>query len=292
MYIGCMNHEKSCVCLFIVGYKIIEFANPRLSGLDWPPKYWPLSSFSEAVALSLAYVVLIAFLCLIMRNKKSEEQCADLNIFQRIKKQPLMLFVVAYNLVQVGLCAWMVYTCVLEAYNKNYVWSCNPFRIREPGMARIVWIFYLSKVLDYLDTVFIVVRGKWRQLSFLHVYHHFSVMLIYWINLNGGYDGDVYYTVVLNGGIHVVMYTYYLLRVCNVPVPMPLKALVTRAQMLQFVLMNVQGVYVLYFDCQYPARIVYMYLVYVFSLLLLFQNFASKTYTKKDAARLKANKKD
>ena len=29
------------------------------------------------------------------------------------------------------------------------------------------------------------------------------------MNLNVGYDGDVYVTIVLNGFIHTVMYTYY-----------------------------------------------------------------------------------
>lgn len=31
----------------------------------------------------------------------------------------------------------------------------------------------------------------------------------YWLNINAGYDGDVYLTIVLNGFIHTVMYTYY-----------------------------------------------------------------------------------
>lgn len=31
----------------------------------------------------------------------------------------------------------------------------------------------------------------------------------YWLNVNAGYDGDVYLTIVLNGFIHTVMYTYY-----------------------------------------------------------------------------------
>lgn len=29
------------------------------------------------------------------------------------------------------------------------------------------------------------------------------------MNVNAGYDGDVYLTIVLNGFIHTVMYTYY-----------------------------------------------------------------------------------
>lgn len=35
------------------------------------------------------------------------------------------------------------------------------------------------------------------------------LLQFYWLNINEGYDGDVYLTVLLNGFIHTVMYTYY-----------------------------------------------------------------------------------
>lgn len=52
-------------------------------------------------------------------------------------------------------------------------------------MTRVLHIFYLSKVLDFADTVFIVVRRKWRQLSFLHLYHHTSIFLV---GVGGGFS--------------------------------------------------------------------------------------------------------
>ncbi len=33
----------------------------------------------------------------------------------------------------------------------------------------------------------------------------------YWLNINVAYDGDVYYTVILNSFVHLVMYFYYFL---------------------------------------------------------------------------------
>lgn len=41
------------------------------------------------------------------------------------------------------------------------------------------------------------------------MYHHFSIFLFYWLNTRVNYDGDIYLTIVLNGFIHTVMYTYY-----------------------------------------------------------------------------------
>lgn len=47
-------------------------------------------------------------------------------------------------------------------------------------------------------------------MSFLHVFHHFSIFSIYYLVTLMGYDGDIYYTVVANSFIHFVMYFYYL----------------------------------------------------------------------------------
>ena len=42
--------------------------------------------------------------------------------------------------------------------------------------------------------------------------------------------------------------------------------------------MNTQAAYVLFFGCPYPRNVSIMYLIYVTSLLALFQNFSDRTY--------------
>lgn len=39
-------------------------------------------------------------------------------------------------------------------------------------MARAVWLYYMCKITELLDTVFFVLRKKQNQVSFLHLYHH------------------------------------------------------------------------------------------------------------------------
>lgn len=39
-------------------------------------------------------------------------------------------------------------------------------------MARAVWLYYMCKITELLDTVFFVLRKKQKQISFLHLYHH------------------------------------------------------------------------------------------------------------------------
>lgn len=36
---------------------------------------------------------------------------------------------------------------------------------------------FILKLIDYLDTVFFILRKKWAQISFLHVYHHIMVSI-------------------------------------------------------------------------------------------------------------------
>mmetsp|Transcript_2510 Transcript_2510/g.3903 ORF Transcript_2510/g.3903 Transcript_2510/m.3903 type:complete len:189 (+) Transcript_2510:309-875(+) len=137
--------------------------------------------------------------------------------------------------------------------------------------------FYLSKILDFMDTFFIIAEKRWKQLSFLHVYHHTSIFLFYWLNLNVGYDGDVYLTIVLNGFIHTVMYTYYFVSLHAKDIWW--KSALTLCQMIQFVLMNAQAIYIIATDCHnYPRNITNAYLYYIVSLLFLFAHFFVMSY--------------
>jgi len=124
-----------------------------------------------------------------------------------------------------------------------------------------------------------VVRGKFEQFSFLHVYHHFTIFLTYWLVTSVGYDGDVYYTVVANSFVHLVMYYYYL--VASVGAKPWWGKYVTQLQMGQFLTMNAQAAYILYNNCAYPHAVTWFYLIYIISLFALFNNFNSKRWAKK-----------
>ena len=84
-----------------------------------------------------------------------------------------------------------------------------------------------------------------------------------------GYDGDVYLTIVLNGLIHTIMYTYYFVSLhtkgmhslyLNYIIFITFynfktleiwwKSALTMCQMIQFVLMNAQAAWLIYSDCK------------------------------------------
>jgi elongation of very long chain fatty acids protein 4 len=129
----------------------------------------------------------------------------------------------------------------------------------------------LPQILDFVDTLVMIVREKWSQFSFLHVYHHFTIFLVYWMVTNAAYDGDVYFTIVANSFIHMLMYSYY--GFTTVDVKLSWGPLMTKAQLFQFVLMMTQAIVILVKRCDYPQNTTIIYFVYILSLFLLFYAF-------------------
>jgi elongation of very long chain fatty acids protein 4 len=88
---------------------------------------------------------------------------------------------------QMMLCSYMTIEAAALAYRNNYsLYPCNAFNTKTPPVGPLLWLFYISKILDFVDTIVIVLGKKWSQLSFLHVYHHATIFLMYWANVNIG----------------------------------------------------------------------------------------------------------
>jgi elongation of very long chain fatty acids protein 4 len=84
-----------------------------------------------------------------------------------------------YNILQVMLCSYMCIEALVRGYQAGYtVLPCVDFNHSQPVIGFVLYVFYLSKILDFMDTVFIILEKKWKQLSFLHVYHHTSIFLV------------------------------------------------------------------------------------------------------------------
>jgi hypothetical protein len=109
-------------------------------------------------------------------GKKSGGGFSAVAALAKLQKEPLMILMLLYNVAQVALCGYMMVEALRVAY-ANYFPRviCNAHSNTAASKLKdVLWLFYVSKVLDFADTFFIVVRGKWEQFSFLHIYHHFS----------------------------------------------------------------------------------------------------------------------
>lgn len=84
-----------------------------------------------------------------------------------------------YNVTQIMLCSYMCIEAGIRAYSAGYtLLPCEPFDETNAPLSFILYVFYISKVLDFMDTFFIIAEKRWKQLSFLHVYHHTSIFLV------------------------------------------------------------------------------------------------------------------
>jgi elongation of very long chain fatty acids protein 4 len=247
---------------------------------------WPLWRMDYAVTAAFAYLfVVIASKLLLDKGERPAQdgERKKLSLKDKIQKDGIVMFsfVAIYNLTQVILCGWMVYRALMEHYHRGFKLVCNAHDLSQDGLAFISHCFYLSKALDFFDTFFMIAKGNWRQVSFLHVYHHFSIFLFYWLNSQCNYDGDAYFSIVLNGTIHFIMYGYYFATSFNISVPLFIKKSITNAQLTQFCCMELQGVALLTMNgCGSPRRVTILYMVYISTMLILFMNFKRQNYKK------------
>ncbi|KAF8371749.1 elo-1 [Pristionchus pacificus] len=146
-----------------------------------------------------------------------------------------------------------------------------------------MWLFMLSKLAEFTDTFFIVLRKK--PLMFLHWYHHILTLIygFYSYPVSPAYNR---WGIYLNFAVHSFMYSYYFLRSIRVPIPGAVAKAITTGQILQFVLSIVVLVFcgVEYYilksmgDCTFDVPSFWLAVLMDTTYLILFVNFFLKSY--------------
>ncbi|CAB9512426.1 of very long chain fatty acids protein [Seminavis robusta] len=195
---------------------------------------------------------------------------------------------ILYNAAQVALNAWMVYKMVDAVLFRGHPFVGSITAPLEAGASYAVWVHYCDKYLEFIDTYFMVLRGKMDQVSFLHVYHHFTISWAWWIGVWLWPHGDCYFGALLNSLIHVMMYSYYTLSLLRVSCPW--KKYLTMAQLTQFTTVVIYSVVSF---CSLPEESTWRHVVglgtQVFemtSLFVMFMHFYRKSYNKGKKASL------
>jgi hypothetical protein len=153
------------------------------------------------MAIVAAYLVSILYLGpAFMKNRKSFE----------IK--PLVRL---YNISMILLNLYQIKASLPFVDNGSSFFNCKAVEsdlLHAEEIAKLVDLFLLSRLADFLDTIWFVLRKKQSHISFLHLFHHSFAPL-------AAFVGSRYFPItpfsvalpIVNMGIHVVMYTYYLL---------------------------------------------------------------------------------
>lgn len=200
-------------------------------------------------------------------------------------KALLMPSMIFYNLAQVVINMWMVYRFLRAVLVEGQGFSGDLYSTHT---TYVTWVHYTNKYLEFLDTVFMVLRGRMDQVSFLHVYHHATIAWCWWIGLSLMPTGDSYFGALCNSFIHVLMYSYYALALLRIPCPW--KKIITQAQLIQFAS-------VIFYSChcmrawktdEVETRHMMCIVIQVWemsSLFLLFMLFYRKSYSKKKTGK-------
>ena len=147
-------------------------------------------------------------------------------------------------------------------------------------------VYWLSKLFELLDTVYMILRHKKRQMSFLHVFHHASITLLGEWGYRDFCIPAFVPTLLLNSVVHVVMYGYYGLTAIYPLQDFSWKKRITQLQIAQFCLGLCHATY----GYLYCGFCIYAFL-YGCSMIALFSNFYYNAFIKKSSQRGAKEKK-
>ncbi|XP_013192148.2 elongation of very long chain fatty acids protein AAEL008004 [Amyelois transitella] len=198
----------------------------------------------------------------------------------------LRLVIAAYNFIQILACAYIVYHSLVLGWLNHYSLVCQPVE-NGPQAVEYAWkvcyAYFLVKIADLLDTVFFVLRKKQQQVSFLHVYHHFGMVMVSWGIVKWVPGGHGSMLVAVNSFVHIVMYTYYLLSAWDDSYKRSLwwKKHVTQLQIIQFTILFLHFVsLVVAPHCRFPRQPAYLLIPQNLFMVILFGDFYYRTYIK------------
>ncbi|KAK5582140.1 hypothetical protein RB653_003723 [Dictyostelium firmibasis] len=260
------------------------FENPigLIERFRWKNEVTPFSTILFPIVCSFGYLAVIYGLQSFMKNKKE------------IKLHGFALF---HNLFLCLLSLFMFLGIVVPIAKSSFPQGlyhslCKPI---DSGLVNFsYYIFYLSKVYEFIDTIIQVLRKK--NLIFLHVYHHFITLWLVWVNLTMD-TGVQWVDISANCFVHIIMYFYYFQTERGINPWW--KKYITVVQIIQFVVD--MGTHILwhYFDvqgnynpnyCSGTLTASFFSDFVILSFLGLFIQFFVKSYNnKRSAIKKKAN---
>lgn len=249
-----------------------EYGDPRAK--RFPLMDNPLPTFG-LVGLYLSWVLVVG--PMFMRDRKP---------FQ------LRQTLIVYNAFQVLLSAYMFYEHLMAGWLNLYNLKCQPVDYSDGPMSKrmlnLCYIYFLSKLTEFADTIFFVLRKKTSQITWLHVYHHSLTPLETWVLVKFIAGGNATFPNLLNNFVHVCMYFYYMMSAMGPEYSKFLwwKKYMTELQIAQFILCIGHTIRALFStQCKFSKFISTLLLLNSLIFFCLFMNFYIQSYKKQASNR-------
>nr|UTO68441.1 elongation of very long chain fatty acids protein 1 [Daphnia magna] len=254
-------------CIMEESSRIWKLRDLRTDG--WPLTHSPMTP----VLMSLSYL----FMVKIWGPKLMESR----------KPFQLRGVLIIYNAFQIVFNGWMFWESNRVTWFNGYSIICQPvdYSLNEDAL-RIIFIgycLYISKLIDFLDTLFFILRKKDNQITFLHVFHHSFTPLSVWLCFRFIAGGQSCFFLTCNTLVHVVMYFYYMMAAMGPRFQKYLwwKKYLTVFQMVQFVLVGFHSIQLLFIDCDYPKAYSWGTAIQAVMYFFLFKNYHTGAYSKR-----------
>ncbi|EMP41386.1 Elongation of very long chain fatty acids protein 7 [Chelonia mydas] len=188
-----LNATEANTSITVLDFKMKNDKHPRVEG------FLLMSSPVPQTIIIGAYIYFVTSLGpKLMENRKPFEL------------RQIMAF---YNFGVVALSVYMTYEFLMSGWATGYSFRCDLVDYsRSPTALRMVrtcWLYYFSKFIELLDTIFFVLRKKEGQITFLHVLHHSIMPWTWWFGVKFAAGGLGTFHALLNCVVHVIMYSYY-----------------------------------------------------------------------------------
>lgn len=173
-------------------------------------------------------------------------------------------------------------TAVLTNFGLSY-FGCKQVGTskEENELVNIAFLYFATKIVELLDTVFFILRKKYNQASNLHVFHHGFIAICVWIYFKIAPGGSSVLFPYLNVGVHSIMYGYYCLATYkSLQKYLWWKRHLTEAQMIQFMLSMVHFSFQGLSSCEYPPALAIIGFTFNLVFLVLFLDFYYHSYMK------------
>lgn len=234
---------------------------------------WFSNNFNISFICAALYVICIYF------GKKYMENKPKFNL-----RQPMIIWSLFLALFSIfgAIRLSIIFIHLYKSQGIRGVICAQGFQYRGPIVRFWGPIFIISKVVEFVDTLFIVLRKQ--KLIFLHWYHHATVSIYCWWMYGERFPGGVVF-MTINIIIHSIMYSYYTLRASGIRLRRPIAIAVTSSQIIQMVI----GSYTMYLinewreepSCKSTRLHVIMGSLMYLSYFFLFVHFFYKTYLQK-----------
>lgn len=192
-----------------------------------------------------------------------------------------------YNIVMSLVNLYAFYrVAVLTKFGLNYFGCKQVGKTREDNeLVYLAFLYFATKIVELLDTIFFVLRKKYNQASNLHVFHHGFIAICVWIYFKIAPGGSSVLFPFLNIGVHTIMYLYYFLATFkSAQKHLWWKRHLTEAQIIQFVLSMVHFSFQGLSSCQYPPALAIIGFTFNFVFFVLFCDFYYHAYLKRRGA--------